>query len=65
MNKWKENNLEKVKVTIEIPKNTIAFIVNTLSNNNGVIAMSNTQYDSEDIKRLEKEMQELEQGKDE
>ena len=55
MNKWEENNLEKVKVIIEIPKNTIAFIVNTISNNNGVIAMSNTQYDSKDIKKLVKE----------
>ena len=55
MNKWKDNDLEKVKVTIEIPKNTIAFIVNTISNNNGVIAMSNTQYDSEDIKKLLKD----------
>ena len=55
MNKWEDNDLEKVKVTIEIPKNTIAFIVNTISNNNGVIAMSNTQYDSEDIKKLVKD----------
>lgn len=55
MNKWTDNNLEKVKVIIEIPKNTIAFIVNTISNNNGVIAMSNTQYDSEDIKKLVKD----------
>lgn len=55
MNKWKDNDLEKVKVTIEIPKNTMAFIVNTISNNNGVITMSNTQYDSEDIKKLVKE----------
>lgn len=55
MNKWTKNDLEKVKVTIEIPKNTIAFIVNTMSNNNGVIAMSNTQYDSEDIKKLVKD----------
>lgn len=55
MNKWEDNDLEKVKVTIEIPKNTIAFIVNTMSNNNGVIAMSNTQYDSEDIKKLVKD----------
>lgn len=55
MNKWTDNDLEKVKVIIEIPKNTIAFIVNTISNNNGVIAMSNTQYDSEDIKKLVKD----------
>ena len=55
MNKWEDNDLEKVKVTIEIPRNTIAFIVNTISNNNGVIAMSNTQYDSEDIKKLVKD----------
>lgn len=55
MNKWTDNDLEKVKVIIEIPKNTIAFIVNTISQNNGVIAMSNTQYDSEDIKKLVKD----------
>lgn len=55
MNKWKDDDLEKVKVTIEIPRNTMAFIVNTISNNNGVIAMSNTQYDSEDIKKLVKD----------
>ena len=56
MNKWKDNDLEKVKVIIEIPKNTIAFIVNTISNNNnGVMTMSNTQYDSEDIKKLVKD----------
>lgn len=55
MNKWEDNDLEKVKVIIEIPKNTIAFIVNTISQNNGVLAMSNTQYDSEDIKKLLKD----------
>ena len=55
MNKWTDNDLEKVKVIIEIPKNTIAFIVNTISQNNGVITMSNTQYDSEDIKKLVKD----------
>ncbi len=55
MNKWEDNDLEKVKVTIEIPKNTIAFIVNTIFNNNGVVGMSNTQYDSEDIKKLLKD----------
>lgn len=55
MNKWTDNDLEKVKVIIEIPKNTIAFIVNTMSNNNGVIAMSNTHYDSEDVKKLVKD----------
>lgn len=59
MDKWEDNDLEKVKVIIEIPKNTLAFIVNTISNINGVIAMSNTQYDSKDIKRLEKEIKEL------
>lgn len=59
MNEWKDNDLEKVKVIIEIPKNTIAFIVNTISDNKGVIAMSNTQYDSKDVKRLEKEIKEL------
>ena len=66
MNEWKDNDLEKVKVIIEIPKNTKAFIVNTISDNNGVIAMSNTQYDSKDVKRLEKDnKKKLEQGKDE
>lgn len=56
MNEWTDGSeIEKVKVTIEIPKNTVAFIVNTLSKNNGVISMGNTQYDSEDIKKLTKD----------
>ena len=53
MSGWKENDLETVKVTIEIPKDTIAFIVNTISDNHkGKISMSNTQYDSNDVKKL-------------
>lgn len=55
MNKWKNNNLEQIEVKIKIPKNTIAFIVNTISQNNGVISMSNTQYDSEDVMNMIKD----------
>ena len=54
MSEWTKNDdLEKVKVTIEIPKDTVAFIVNTISDNhNGRISMSNTQYDSNDVRKL-------------
>lgn len=52
MGKWKQNDLEKIKIEIEIPKNTVAFIVNTISQKNGTISMSNTQYDSDDVKKL-------------
>lgn len=53
MNEWtKEDNLEKVKVTIEIPKNTVAFIVNHLVINGSKISMVNSQYDSNDIEKL-------------
>lgn len=52
MDKWKDNDLEQIEVKIKIPKNTIAFIVNTISNNNGAIAMSNSQYTSKDVKKL-------------
>lgn len=55
MSDWKENDLEKVKVTIEIPKNTMAFVVNTLSREKGIISMTNTQYDSDDVERLLRE----------
>ena len=58
MSDWKENDLEKVKVTIEIPKNTVAFIVNTMSNEKNTISMANTQYDSDDVERLIKESNE-------
>ena len=60
MDEWKENDLETVKVTIEIPKNTIAFIVNTISDNHkGRISMSNTQYDSADVKKLIKDSEKM------
>lgn len=52
MNKWKDNDLEKIEVKIKIPKGCIAFVVNTLSKENGVISLTNTQYDSEDIEKL-------------
>ena len=58
MNKWENNNLEQIEVKIKIPKNTIAFIVNTISQNNGVISMSNTQYDSEDVMNMIKDSDE-------
>lgn len=52
MNEWQDNDLEQIEVKIKIPKNTIAFIVNTISQEKNKITMSNTQYDSNDIKKL-------------
>lgn len=52
MNEWTKDDLEKVKVTIEIPKNTVAFIVNHLVVNGGKISMVNSQYDSDDVEKL-------------
>ena len=52
MNKWQDNDLEQIEVKIKIPKNTIAFIVNTISQEKNKISMSNNQYDSNDIKKL-------------
>lgn len=52
MNKWQDNDLEQIEVKIKIPKNTIAFIVNTISQEKNKISMSNTQYDSEDVEKL-------------
>lgn len=52
MNEWQDNDLEQIEVKIKIPKNTIAFIVNTISQEKNKISMSNTQYDSNDIKKL-------------
>lgn len=52
MSKWQDNDLERIEVKIKIPKNTIAFVVNTLSQEKNKIVMSNTQYDSEDIEKI-------------
>lgn len=52
MNKWEDNDLEQIEVKIKIPKNTIAFIVNTISQEKNKILMSNTQYDSNDVEKL-------------
>lgn len=52
MGKWEKNNLEQIEVKIKIPKNTLAFVVNTLSQEKNKIVISNTQYDSEDIEKL-------------
>lgn len=56
MNKWQDNDLEQIEVKIKIPKNTIAFIVNTISREKNKISMSNTQYDSNDIKKLKADL---------
>ena len=56
MNKWKDNDLEKIEIKIKIPKNTIAFIVNTISQEKNKISMSNTQYDSNDVEKLKKQI---------
>lgn len=52
MSKWQDNDLERIEVKIKIPKNTIAFVVNTLSQEKNKIVMSNTQYDSEDVEKM-------------
>ena len=58
MNKWQDIDLEKIEIKIKIPKNTIAFIVNTLSQEKNKISMSNTQYDSNDIEKLKTDLAE-------
>lgn len=62
MNKWQDNDLEQIEVKIKIPKNTIAFIVNTISQEKNKITMSNTQYDSNDIKKLKADLVEKIEG---
>lgn len=52
MSKWTTNNLEQIEVKIKIPKNTVAFVVNALSQEKNKIVMSNTQYDNEDIEKM-------------
>ena len=56
MNKWQDNDLEQIEVKIKIPKNTIAFIVNTISREKNKISMSNTQYDSNDVENLKADL---------
>ena len=56
MNKWQYNDLEQIEIKIKIPKNTIAFIVNTLSQEKNKISMSNTQYNSNDIEKLKTDL---------
>ncbi len=56
MNKWQDNDLEQIEVKIKIPKNTIAFIVNTISQEKNKISMSNTQYDSNDVENLKADL---------
>lgn len=56
MNKWEDNDLEQIEVKIKIPKNTIAFIVNTISQEKNKISMSNTQYDSNDVEKLKADL---------
>lgn len=56
MNKWQDNDLEQIEVKIKIPKNTIAFVVNTLSQEKNKVVMSNTQYDSNDVENLKADL---------
>lgn len=56
MNKWQGNDLEQIEVKIKISKNTIAFIVNTISQEKNKISMSNTQYDSHDVEKLKADL---------
>lgn len=43
---------EKVKVTIEIPKDIVAFIVQYLVIDGDKITIGNTTYDSADVEKL-------------
>lgn len=52
MSGWKENDLETVKVTIEIPKDILAFIVQYLVIDGNKITIGNTTYDSADVEKL-------------
>lgn len=63
MNKWEDNDLEQIEVKIKIPKNTIAFIVNTISQEKNKISMSNTQYDSNDVEKLKADLVEKVESK--
>ncbi len=56
MNKWQDNDLEQIEVKIKIPKNTVAFIVNTISQEKNKISISNTQYDSNDVENLKADL---------
>lgn len=56
MNKWQDNDLEQIEVKIKILKNTIAFIVNTISTEKNKISISNTQYDSNDVENLKADL---------
>ena len=58
MAEWKKDNLEKIKITIEIPKNTIAFVINAFSKDNGKINMFNAQYGSEEVEKLKGDINE-------
>jgi hypothetical protein len=62
MNKWQDNDLEQIEVKIKIPKNTIAFIVNTISQEKNKISMRNTQYDSNDVENLKADLVEKVEG---
>lgn len=62
MNKWEDNNLEQIEVKIKIPKNTVAFIVNTISQEKNKISISNTQYDSNDVENLKADLVEKVEG---
>lgn len=56
MNKWRDNDLEKIEIKIKIPKNTVAFIVNAISQEKNKISMSNTQYDTNDVEKLKTDL---------
>ena len=60
MGEWKsDKDVEKVKVTIEIPKDTVAFIVNHLVVKGSNISMVNSQYDSSDVEKLIKDSEKV------
>lgn len=58
MSGWKNNDLEQIEVKIKIPKNTIAFVINAFSKDNGKINMFNAQYGSEEVEKLKGDINE-------
>jgi len=58
MSGWKNNDLEQIEVKIKIPKNTVAFVINAFSKDNGKINMFNAQYGSEEVEKLKGDINE-------
>ena len=53
-------NEEKVKITIEIPKNAVGFIISILKDNrNGSVTINSQSYDTDDVMNLIKDSEKM------